>query len=89
MRPLLFKLPFPNDTSFYYSRYDCDYFERPWHFHKEFELVYIVKSKGTKFIGNQVQPFEDGDLTLIGADIFEGTFFQSFRKVGESTKSRL
>lgn len=69
MRPLLFKLPFPNNTSFYYSKYDCDYFERPWHFHKEFELVYIVKSTGTKFIGNQVQPFEDGDLTLIGADI--------------------
>ncbi len=69
MRPQLLKLPFPNSSSFYYSRYDCNYFDRPWHFHKELELVYIAKSKGTKFIGNQVCRFEDGDLTFIGRDI--------------------
>ncbi|HEX8546395.1 MAG TPA: AraC family transcriptional regulator [Cytophagaceae bacterium] len=69
MRPQLFKLPYAKDTSFYYSKYDCDYFEKPWHFHKEFELVYIIKSKGTKFIGNKVLSFDEGDLTLIGADV--------------------
>jgi AraC-like DNA-binding protein len=67
MKPTLYKLVPPANTSLYYCKYDCDYFERPWHFHKEFELVYIVKSKGTKFIGNKILDFEEGDLTLIGA----------------------
>ena len=31
--------------------------------------MYIVKSRGTKFIGNQVCRFEEGDLTFIGRDI--------------------
>lgn len=69
MKPKLYKLPLAANTSLYYSKYECDYFERPWHFHKEFELVYIIKSSGTKFIGNKILDFKEGDLTLIGADI--------------------
>jgi AraC-like DNA-binding protein len=48
---------------------DCSYFDKPWHFHKEFELVLINKSHGTRFIGNDVRPFKDGDLALIGSRI--------------------
>jgi AraC-like DNA-binding protein len=69
MKPLLLKRSFENNSSFYYSHYHSEYFDRPWHYHKEIELVYISKSSGTKFIANHIQPFEDGDLTLIGADV--------------------
>jgi len=69
MRPQLHKLPISPDASFLYNKWDCDYFDKPWHFHKEYELVLIDKSKGTKFIGDHVCHFEEGDLSLIGSNI--------------------
>jgi hypothetical protein len=48
---------------------ECNYFDKPWHFHKEYELVLIDKSHGTRFIGNSVSPFKDGNLALIGSSI--------------------
>ena len=69
MKARLHQLPFSSDASFLYCKWDCDNFDKPWHFHKEYELVLINKSQGTKFIGNSVSPFDEGDLTLIGSDI--------------------
>jgi len=69
MKPQLQKLPFSSDTSYLYHKWDCDYFDKPWHFHKEFELVMINKGEGTKFIGNNVSRFEAGDISLIGSNI--------------------
>lgn len=69
MRPQLHKLPLAPDTSFLYIDEECKYFDKPWHFHKEYELVYINKTKGTRFIGDQVSFFEDGDLVLLGPNI--------------------
>lgn len=69
MRPQLHKLPLISDTSFLYNSWHCDYFDKPWHFHEEYELVMIEKSKGSKFIGDKVSDFEEGDLMLIGPKI--------------------
>lgn len=69
MKPQLHKLPVDADASFLYKTLDCNYFGNPWHFHKEFELVLIDKSSGTRFIGDNVCHFEDGDLCLIGSNI--------------------
>ncbi len=69
MRPQLHKLPIAPDASFLIMQLDCNYFDKPWHFHKEYELVLIDKSHGTRFIGNDVSPFNDGDLVLIGSSI--------------------
>lgn len=66
MRPQLHKLPLITDCSFLYKNWHCPYFDKPWHFHEEYELVMIDKSKGTKFIGDKVSDFEEGDLMLIG-----------------------
>jgi AraC-like DNA-binding protein len=69
MEPILSKIPFSPDASFLYKKFECDYFNDPWHFHKEYELVMINKSRGTKFIGDNVSHFEEGDITLIGSNI--------------------
>ncbi len=69
MRAQLHKLPVSYDASFLYTKWECSHFDKPWHFHKEYELVLIDKSKGTKFIGDYVSHFGDGDLTLIGSNI--------------------
>lgn len=69
MKPKLYKIPFSSDVSFLYKSFQCDYFNDPWHFHKEYELVMISKSAGTRFIGDNVSHFEEGDLSLIGSNI--------------------
>jgi AraC-like DNA-binding protein len=38
-----------------------------WHYHKEFELLYISKSNGIRFVGDSVAPFFAGDLVLVGS----------------------
>lgn len=69
MKPQLHKIPLISDSSFLYNKWICDYFDKPWHFHEEYELVLIDKSRGTKFIGDNVSLFEEGDLILIGSNI--------------------
>jgi AraC-like DNA-binding protein len=46
---------------------DYDHFTYPWHFHSEYELVYIIKSTGIRFVGNSIESFSDGDLVLHGS----------------------
>jgi len=40
-----------------------------WHFHPEFELVYIEGTSATRHVGNHISQFTDSDLVLIGSNI--------------------
>ena len=41
----------------------------PWHYHPETEIIYIEKSTGTRFVGDHSEPFQDGDIGMIGANL--------------------
>lgn len=47
----------------------CDYkhFTYPLHYHSEFEIVYILKSTGSRFVGDSIEDFFDEDLVLLGS----------------------
>ncbi len=45
------------------------HFLKIWHYHPELELVYVIKSSGTHFIGDRIEKFEQGDLVLIGKNL--------------------
>lgn len=46
----------------------CDVrFWYPWHFHPELEIKHVVSGAGTRIIGGSVEPFEDGDLCVVGS----------------------
>ena len=67
MRPLHLKVPV-------YSKFHIDArneegkcFSNPWHFHDELELTFIIKSNGTKFIGDHISNFEPGEIILLGS----------------------
>ena len=40
-----------------------------WHYHPEYELVYIVKGRGKRMIGDHVDRFRNGDLIFIGSNL--------------------
>lgn len=40
-----------------------------WHFHPEFELVYIEGASATRHVGDHISQFEESDLVLIGSNI--------------------
>ncbi len=69
MLPQFHKLPLSANSSFLFMCWECTHFDKPWHFHKEYELVLIDKNEGTRFIGDHVSNFKDGDLVLIGPNI--------------------
>lgn len=45
------------------------YFNPNWHFHPEFQLSFIVKGKGTRFIGDHVETFQEEDLVFTGPNL--------------------
>lgn len=62
-------LKVPAYSKFYIDarREQVSYFANPWHFHEELELTFIIKSEGTKFIGDHISEFKPGELILLGS----------------------
>jgi len=56
-----------------------------WHFHPEFELVYIEGASGTRHVGEHISTYEGSDLVLIGSNIphlnFDYGIKTSYQKV--------
>ena len=49
--------------------YDYPHFTYPWHFHSEYEIIYFKEGTGTRFVGNNVDRYSDGDIILIGSNL--------------------
>ena len=60
---------------------DFPQFTYPWHFHSEYEIVYILKSSGKRFVADSIEPFQEGDITLLGSNL---PHFWKSEKFGES-----
>ena len=45
------------------------FFQSPFHFHPELELVYIIESYGKRIVGNSVEDFEAGDMVFLGTNL--------------------
>ncbi len=44
-------------------------FDYPWHYHYEYELTYIPKGQGLRYVGNSVENFFNDDLVLLGSNL--------------------
>ena len=56
-----------------------------WHYHPEYELVYIEGTDGTRHVGDHISQYEGSDLVLIGSNIphlnFDYGVKTAYRKV--------
>lgn len=60
---------YPAENSFLIKYDDFPHFTVPWHFHNEFEIVFIISSFGKKFVGDSVDGFAPGDLSVYGSKL--------------------
>jgi AraC-like DNA-binding protein len=44
-------------------------FDEQWHSHPELELIYIIKSRGVRFLGDSIADFFDDELVLAGPNL--------------------
>ena len=57
------------NSHLYLIERDESFFTAPFHFHPEFELVYIAESFGKRIIGDSIEPFSEGDMVFIGSGL--------------------
>jgi AraC-like DNA-binding protein len=69
MKPVFKKVESQTEESFVAKVDQFSQFYNKWHFHPELELTHIVKGRGTRFIGDHIEYFEDGDLILVGSNL--------------------
>ncbi len=56
-------------SSFVATRLILPRFHSEYHFHPEYELKYVIESKGKRFVGDTIENFQAGDLILLGPNI--------------------
>jgi len=55
------------NQSFYLRRENVPYHEGNWHYHEEFELIYIIRGEGVRIVGDSLSNFRATQLVLVGS----------------------
>ncbi len=69
MKALYEKIPLAPGESLACREYRSPTFTMPWHFHPECELTLIQRGRGTRFVGDSIERFADGDLVFLGSNL--------------------
>lgn len=69
MKSVLQKSPIPDTHAFVVQKLEQPFFDPYWHFHPEYQLFMVLKGKGTRFIGDHVKLFQEGDITFLGPNL--------------------
>ena len=70
MLPLLLKKNTKSfDHSFEMRRVIVPHTYEIWHHHLELEFFHILTGKGTRYIGDSIEAFSDGDMVLVGSQL--------------------
>ncbi len=69
MQPKLEKVPQIATSSIFVKREITPYMDYPWHYHPEFEIIFVEKSYGVRLMGNHIGHFSDGDLMFISPNL--------------------
>ncbi len=62
-------IEFPLSTALKVKWREMPYFTYPWHFHREYEILYVIDGHGTSFVADSYESFTAGDLVLLGSNL--------------------
>lgn len=63
------KLPISESNPIKARCYDYARFTYPWHFHSQYEIIYVKASHGLCFVGDSFEKFSAGDAILFGTNL--------------------
>ena len=66
MIPLYQELPFTSNSYINFYKEDLPHFIVPWHYHPEIEIMYILEGIGTRFVGDHIGRYQEGDVCMVG-----------------------
>ncbi|WP_224995568.1 AraC family transcriptional regulator [Cesiribacter sp. SM1] len=69
MKSALQKTPIPANQAFVVRYLKDPHFDPNWHFHPEYQIFVVLRGTGTRFIGDQVKPFKEGDIVFTGPNL--------------------
>jgi len=69
MKHIVPKSSIPDSKSFVIKEIHAPYFDPTFHMHPEFQLTYVVEGEGTRFVGDNVKSFTDGDMVLTSPNL--------------------
>ncbi|MBN3582020.1 AraC family transcriptional regulator [Algoriphagus aestuarii] len=69
MKNPLKKSRIPDTKVFLARELIAPFFDKFWHFHPEYQLVVILKGRGTRYIGDHIKPFKEGDMVMTGPNL--------------------
>ena len=69
MKPLLEKSIDSLNQSFLVKKLHEPFFDPNWHFHPHYQLFTVIKGTGTRFIGDDIRHFEEGDTVFLGPNM--------------------
>ena len=69
MKAYIQKVTNPPQSSFIYRIKSVPRFVFGWHFHPEYELTFVERSRGKRYVGDSIEDYESGDLVLLGPNL--------------------
>ncbi len=70
MKPIYFRKYSQSSENSFLVRYaEVPHTYDKFHYHKEYEILYNIENSGTRFVGDSIRRFNNGDLVLVGPHI--------------------
>ncbi|MDA0196749.1 MAG: AraC family transcriptional regulator [Bacteroidetes bacterium] len=69
MQPILLKHVTPTEGSFKVWKNADPYHHNSWHYQSEYEITLIEKGRGTRFVGDHIEQYNDMDLIFLGPNL--------------------
>lgn len=62
-------IDFPGQSTLKIKWGEIPFFNYPWHFHTEYEVLYLLESTGTRYVADSIEPFGPGDLVMVAGNL--------------------